>query len=135
MDDRAARELVDAWVAGYRRAWVSNEPTDIEAIFTPDARYFPSPSSEPWRDHAGIVAGWRDRQDVNGDWRFRYEIRGIDPSSGPEDGLRAFVRGWTDYPNAEPRVNYDNLWVVDLTPDGRAHRFIDWWMERKATTA
>ena len=55
--------------------------------------------------------------------------------AGPDGGVRALVRGWTDYPNAEPRIDYDNLWMLDLRPDGRATRFTEGWMERTATTA
>ena len=43
MDHNVARKMVDTWMTGYLRAWTTNEPGDIEAIFTPDARYFPSP--------------------------------------------------------------------------------------------
>ena len=34
MNDRIA-----AWVDSYRRAWESNDPADIRAVFTEDALY------------------------------------------------------------------------------------------------
>ena len=37
------------------------------------------------------------------------------------------VQGRTDYPADKL---YDNLWVIRLTPDGRASRFTEWYMAR-----
>lgn len=37
------------WIAAYERAWGSNEPDEIGALFTEDALYYPAPFVEPWR--------------------------------------------------------------------------------------
>jgi SnoaL-like domain len=114
------REAVQDWVERYVRAWDSNDPQEIGALFTDAAEYYTAPFREPWRGRQGIVEGWLDRKDEPGDWAFRYEVMGI-------DGDMAFVQGWTEYPNDEP-PKYSNLWVIRLAADGRASEFIEWWM-------
>jgi len=44
------------------------------------------------------------------------------------DGGRAFVQGRTDY--REDSRSYDNLWIIQLTGDGRATAFTVWYMPR-----
>ena len=107
------------WVDGYVRAWESNDPAAISALFAEDARYFPAPFREPWRGRAGIVAGWLERKDEPGTWSFRHEMVAVAGDLG-------FVRGWTRY--VEPPAEYSNLWVVRLAADGRCAEFTEWWM-------
>lgn len=71
MTDRAT---VKSWLAGYVRAWTTNDPADIEALFTPDAIYRPTPHSDGWRGHAAIVDGWLGRKDDPGTCSFEPPI-------------------------------------------------------------
>ena len=113
---------VRAWVDGYRRAWESNEPDDIRALFTDDATYRDFPSqAEPPTGQDAIVAVWLKQRDEPGDTTF--EVGQIDIS-----GDRAFVRAVTEYVKAGDV--YDNLWVIDLAADGRASAFTEWYMKR-----
>lgn len=41
------RTAVSGWIDGYVRAWQSNAPADIRALFTEDALYYPEPCAEP----------------------------------------------------------------------------------------
>jgi uncharacterized protein (TIGR02246 family) len=110
---------VEAWVEGYTRAWASNDSKDIGPLFTEDARYFTAPGREPWSGREAIVREWLGRKDEPGTWEFRFEPLAV-------VGDLAFVRGWTTY-NDGP--DYDNLWVIQLAPDGRCSSFTEWWME------
>jgi hypothetical protein len=112
-------EAVRRWMEGYVRAWTSNEPDDIRALFTEGASYRTAPWRKRWRGHDEIVRGWLERKDEPGSWRFRWEIHAT-------SGDRAFVRGWTDYDDGSPRTH--NLWDVTLTEDGRCSEFTEWWM-------
>src|SRR5688500_12284173 len=114
MDEATVR----TWVDGYVKAWGTNDPEDITALFSEGARYYTAPHREPWNGQANIVAGWLERKEQPGEWTFRYEILGI-------DGDTAFVRGWTGYTDDS---DYSNLWVITLDGDGRASEFIEWWM-------
>lgn len=120
MTDRAA---VSAWIARYLRAWSSNEPADIEALFTPDAIYRPTPHSDGWRGRDAIVAGWLDRRDDPGTWSFEHTILAVDADV-------AVVQGRTVY--TAPPLDYSNLWVLRLEPDGRCRDYVEWWVDRNA---
>ena len=118
MDEEAVRD----WVDRYVHAWGSNDPGDISALFTEDARYYTAPHREPWTGHDGIVRGWLGRKDDQGDWGFSYDVLAT-------AGDLAFVRGLTAY--RSEGVDYSNLWVLRLAGDGRASEFTEWWMEAR----
>lgn len=109
---------LDAWMAGYVRAWKSNAAADIEALFTEDARYYKAPYAEPWTGRADIVAGWIAEDDT-GEVRFEWE-----PVSVTEE--LAVVRGRTVY--RDPPETYSNMWEIRLADDGRCTEFVEWWM-------
>lgn len=118
------RTTAQEFLTGYERAWASNEPDDIRAIFTPDAEYRTEPWSTPWRGHDEIVAGWLEAQDAPGDYTFEGDVAAV-------DGDTAFVEGITRYTNDR---TYRNLWVVRLADDGRARSFTEWFMKEPADT-
>lgn len=110
------------WIEGYKKAWASNEPDDIRALFTDDARYLTSPTS-PWREGIDtIVEGWLADRDEPGDCTFDCEVL-------EETDRFAVMRGVTDY-SAVGRPVYDNMWVMRFTPDGRATEFIEFYKQR-----
>lgn len=49
--------MVTAWMNGYLRAWDSNTPEDIRALFTDDAEYHTAPFVDPRVGVDAIVAG------------------------------------------------------------------------------
>jgi ketosteroid isomerase-like protein len=110
---------LERWVEAYVGAWGSNDPIEIEAMFTEDAMYYTAPFRAPWRGRREIVDGWVSRKDEQGEWEFRFEVVAVAGSVG-------FVRGWTAYAD----VRYSNLWVVRLE-DGRCEEFMEWWMEER----
>jgi uncharacterized protein (TIGR02246 family) len=116
---RVDRAALERWMERYVKAWGSNDPQDIGALFTDDATYYTAPHREPWRSRQGIVDGWLDRKDEPGQWDFRYEVLAIADNLG-------FVRGWTTYHTDEE--DYSNLWVIRLDDQGRCSEFIEWWM-------
>jgi hypothetical protein len=111
------------WVERYKRAWASNEPDDIRALFTTDATYAyrPSDAKAP-RGHDAIVASWLEGRDGPGDYTFEFWV----VSETPEV---AVVQAVTDYSASGGKV-YDNLWVIRFAEDGRAGEFTEWYMER-----
>jgi len=112
---------VTRWVDAYQKAWTSNAPDDIRALFTLDAVYNGRPDDpEAWRGADGIVAGWLDHRDEPGDWTFEWNLLGI-------AGDVAYVQNLTTYVEGP---DYDNLWVIAFDPDGRARGFTEWAMSR-----
>jgi SnoaL-like protein len=116
-------KTVEQWLAGYLRAWASNRPADIEALFTPDAIYRPTPHSDGWHGREAIVAGWLGRKDEPGTWSFEHSILAIDADV-------AVVQGRTIY--KDPPLDYSNLWILRLDPDGRCREYVEWWIDRTA---
>jgi len=91
MEDAQARR-VQAWVDGYVRAWNSNDPADIRALFTQDAAYYTEPYSRPWRDQDEIVRQWLDRKDEPGQAQFTWHPLAVTSEV-------AVIQGETAYPN------------------------------------
>lgn len=114
-------EAVTLWVDAYRRAWESNEPDDIRALFAEDAEYLTEPFAEPWRGHDEIVEQWLKAKDDPGDTTFEWH-----PVAANDDV--AVVQGRTVYTGKTHGV-YDNLWVIRWAHDGRARSFTEWWMK------
>jgi hypothetical protein len=109
-----------AWVDAYVRAWNSNDPQDIGALFADDATYRTEPFAEPWSGRAEIVERWLERKDEPGNSEFVWK-----PLAAAEDV--AIVEGTTRY--REPPDTYSNLWVIRLDADGRSREFTEWWMK------
>lgn len=118
-------ETLRRWTKGYVRAWESNDPAAIGALFTEDARYFTEPHAAPWEGREAIVRAWLENKDEPGDHTFRWEPMAVDGDLG-------FVRGWTNY--TDPPTAYGNLWVVRLDADGRASEFVEWWVRVREHT-
>lgn len=118
---------VTSWMTAYVRAWDSNEPDDIRALFTPDASYRTAPFEPPRIGHEAIVSGWIDDRDDPGDYDFRWSTIGI-------DGDTAFVEGETAYRGGRhgSARTYSNLWVIRFAADGRASSFTEWYMRQGA---
>lgn len=126
MNDRATTEAAARrWIDGYRRAWASNDESDIRALFTASARYFTEPWIPPVEGQDAIVESWLDRRDEPGTFAFEGDIAGV-------DDLTFFYSGVTRYDSG---TVYSNLWVVRLTPElDRAESFTEWWMDQSRTS-
>jgi ketosteroid isomerase-like protein len=107
------------WMAGYRRAWESNDPDDIRALFTDDALYYTAPFRQPSRGIDAIIEMWLDRKDEPGDNTFEWH-----ELLQTEDVV--IVQGETDYKDV---AKFSNLWLIRFAESGRATEFTEWWMD------
>lgn len=113
-------ETVQQWLDQYLRAWESNEPDHIGALFTADATYAGGPlDPEPWLGLDNIIGGWISHRDEPGTWTFE----GGTIVAANDIGI---IQGTTRYDDG--RV-YANLWVITFAPDGRARSFVEWFMK------
>lgn len=119
------RDELETWLANYRKAWSSDDPADIAALFTENASYSPWPYSEPWRARDTIVAKWIERGDSKRPWSFEHRIVAVDGDLGVVEGLTAYPAHGQDQ-----ETEFKNLWLIRLTPEGRATEFAEWWAER-----
>lgn len=124
------RDDLETWLASYRKAWGSDDPEDVAALFTDSATYSPWPYARAWDGRDAIVAKWIERGDSGRPWTFEHRILAVDGDLG-------VVEGVTGYPahGDEEETEFKNLWLIRLTPDGRASEFAEWWVEREKQVA
>jgi hypothetical protein len=105
------------WLAGYEKAWRSKNPDDVRALFTDEAEYWFRPNDPaPVKGVEAIVDAWLEDEPTEPVWEMGVLI---------EDAGLAILRGWVDYPGHQ---KYTNLWEVHFAADGRAFRFVEWFM-------
>ncbi|MFI9558599.1 YybH family protein [Nonomuraea endophytica] len=109
---------LEQWIADYVRAWNTNDPAGIAALFTEDASYYTEPHAQPWHGRDAIVAGWLANQDEPGQTSFTWQPLTV-------TGDLAIVQGTTVYPDR----TFSNLWVIRFGQDGGCREFTEWWME------
>jgi len=106
---------IDTWLAGYLKAWGSDAPEDITAIFEPGARYYTTPYRPPHEGHEAIVSMWVGRKNTTIAWSFDYQVLAREGALHVIEGVTTYPDG-IDNPGAEI---YDNLWLVTLADSGR----------------
>lgn len=106
---------------GYLKAWRSNTPEDIRALFTEDAEYYTQAFREPWRGIEAIIEGWIGRDNVVGNWDFSYEWLAVGEESAVLEGLTVYK---------EPPESYANVWLIRLNAEGRCVVFKEWWIRK-----
>jgi hypothetical protein len=72
------RDLVERWLAGYGAAWEGKDPAQLTALFDPEANYFETPFSAPFKGLAAIQSYWREAVSAQKDIRFLAELWNID---------------------------------------------------------
>src|SRR4051812_39449014 len=99
---------LSTWIDGYVRAWNSNDPQDIGALFAEQAVYFTEPYAQPWRGRAQIVESWLEHKDEPGETTFTWSPVAVTDET-------AVIKGVTVYPDKV----FSNLWVIRF--DGAGH--------------
>ncbi len=113
---------VQRWLDDYVTAWESNDPERIAALFTDDADYYTAPYRPPWHGRDEILRGWGERSDPPGSFECDYRAVAVEGDLG-------VARGWTRY--LERDEEYDNVYFVRMTDDGRCREFTEFWMLRE----
>ncbi|MGW6173251.1 nuclear transport factor 2 family protein [Arthrobacter sp. NPDC055138] len=109
-----------AWITAYRRAWETNDPDQIGALFATDAEYRPDPWTAPWRGRDAIVREWLARKDEPGAATFEWREVAVADGVSVVEGTTVYREGPT----------YSNLWVIRLDGQGQATHFTEWWMDQ-----
>lgn len=111
------RAEVEAWITGYERAWRSAGVDQLEALFTADAAYLPSPWSRPVTGLDAIGRFWEAERD-GPDERFSLtsEVLAV-------EGDVAVARVEVDYANGS---RWRDLWIMRFASDGRCSAFEEW---------
>jgi len=105
------------WLEGYERAWRSKAADDVRAIFTDDAEYWFRPNDpDPVRGIDAIIEMWGEDEPSEPEYALEVLI---------ENERLGIVKGHVNYPG---HALYANLWEVHFDDDGRARRFVEWFM-------
>lgn len=108
------------WLDGYLRAWKTKHDDDVRATFTDDAEYWFHPyDSDQVRGIDAILAMWGDEEPAE---------PVIDLDVLIENDDLGIITGTVDYPG---HTRYSNMWEVHFGPDGRATKFVEWYMSPK----
>jgi ketosteroid isomerase-like protein len=106
------------WLDGYVRAWASKDPDAVHALFTEDGEYWFRPDDpHPVRGRDAIVAMWAEEDEPT---EPVHDLRVL--IENDEVGI---ITGRVDYPGHQL---YMNMWEVHFADDGRATRFVEWFM-------
>jgi uncharacterized protein (TIGR02246 family) len=120
---------VERWIESYRRAWETDDASDVASLFTDDATYKPYPWPRErvgWQGRDEIVEKWIGRGDSKIGWKFDHSVLAV------EDDI-AVIEGWTSYDRGEGEAwdeAYANIWLVRFAEDGRARQFSEWWVQK-----
>ena len=116
---------IDAWLAGYRHAWQTDDRADMAGLFADDVRYFTAPYHEPLRGVDEVAAYWLGEKEAGIPWTFSPEVLA-------REGDLYVVRAVTTYPEGgshdDDPAQFHNLWLVTLDGDGRAREFVEYFM-------
>ena len=119
------REDVSGWLERYVAAWKSGGRSQIEALFTDDARYRYHAYDEPVVGKAAIADSWLEDPDAPGTFDASYECFAV-------DGDAAVAIGASTYFGADGAVDrvYDNVFVLRFEGEGRCSDFTEWYVKR-----
>lgn len=125
MTDRAT---VSRWLAAYEAAWRAPGTEDLVNLFADDASYLKSPYEEPITGLKAIKQMWEEEREGPD------EVFTLTTGILAVDGPTAVVRAEVCYGNP-PVQEYRDLWVIQLTDDGRCSCFEEWpyWPGRPYT--
>jgi hypothetical protein len=119
------REDVSRWLERYVAGWKSGDRVEIEALFSPEARYRYHPYDEPLVGRAAIADSWLEDPDTPGSFDAGYECFAA-------DGDTAVAIGRSTYVGTDGEVDrvYDNVFVLRFDAEGRCSDFTEWYMKR-----
>lgn len=110
---------VQRWVVAYERAWRTEGIDSLAEVFTPDVSYRPSPWVDPIEGLTDLGAFWEaERKGPDEEFALSCEVVAV-------DGSTAVVRVSVDY-GAPLHSRWRDLWVLELTTDGRCTAFEEW---------
>lgn len=116
---------IDDWLAAYRRAWKTDAPEDVAALFTEDVRYSTAPYRKPLEGVEEVSSYWLGEKESGIPWTF-------EPRVLAQERDLYVVEVLVRYPEGEEggqgAVEYRDIWLVRLAEDGRAREFVEYFM-------
>ncbi|HEX8255692.1 MAG TPA: nuclear transport factor 2 family protein [Thermoanaerobaculia bacterium] len=120
--DRAVR-----WAEHYFRAWKTNDPADVRALFTEDAVYYYGPFRPPARGREEIVRRWVANA-AQANVEIAHEVVAV-------SGAAAVIHWAVSFDQPSGRVAMDGVLIVQLNEDGRCYEHREWYVEETSPAA
>jgi hypothetical protein len=117
------RDAFAAWLERYFAAWRSNDPAEVEALFSEDAVYSYGPFRPSAAGRAAIVRNWVEGG-VQPGLETSFEVLAVEGERG--------VAGWrVSFDASDGRVTMDGILVCDLDAEGRCTLHREWYEVRE----
>jgi ketosteroid isomerase-like protein len=124
-----SREMVRSVLETYGRAWTTQNPDLILAVFTEDAIYHERVLKEPYRGHAEIREYWMDKV-VRGQANIEFEVVNV-----YVDGTTAIAEWMADFDDRVQRVRKHMKELAVLEFSGtRIKHLREYWASEEIKT-
>ncbi len=111
---------MEGWLAGYGKAWESQDPDQLHSLFSDDAAYEETPFDRHMRGIDEIREYWATGGEFQREIEFRYEVLATDP---------AIARWWATYLRTQDggRSKLDGIFLLEFDDKGRCTSLKEWW--------
>jgi ketosteroid isomerase-like protein len=119
--------MVQRWLDAYVAAWIAYDEAMISDLWSEDAVWY-RPFGVRAVGRERITAEWLAEQHhfTPGGYDAQYEPIAIDGDIVVTHGRTRFV----DVETGAMRGEFDNVWILRFTPDGRCAEFHEWYAGR-----
>ncbi len=111
---------VNAWLAGYRKAWVELDADAAAALFTDEAVYRDVPTGPAHRGREGVARYWRQVTAAQEGVELVY-------CQPLVVGSRAAVEWWATFRSSGKEVTIPGCFVLRFAGDGLCRELREYW--------
>lgn len=113
------------WLGAYGSAWENRDAAAAANLFSPDARYFETPYSDPFEGPAGVRDYWTrvtaDQRDID----FRFSPIAVQGNTGIASWGAVFTTV-----SGGARVELNGVFVLEFDESRRCTTLREWWHVR-----
>ena len=113
-------QTLDAWIAGYRRAWENPDADAVAALFTPDATYRSNIFEDAHLGRAGVKAYWESVTSSQSNVRVQMGHPFV-------DGSRVSVEFWTNMSVNLDEVTLAGFLHLDFDDNWLCRQLREYW--------
>jgi uncharacterized protein (TIGR02246 family) len=111
---------VQAWLDGYRKAWVDLDPEAAAALFTEDATYQEQPYEDAYQGQEGVRSYWAGVTATQSDVEVTYGTPFV-------DGDRVAAEFWVTMKNGGADITLAGTLLLSFAGDGRCRTLREYW--------
>lgn len=120
------RSDFDGWLTRYFGAWLTNDESEVAALFAEEAVYEYGPFREPARGRGEIVRNWAADPEGQREVRLSHEVLAVEGRTG----VAHWRASYAARAGGSGRVEMDGVLVIEFDVDGRCIRHREWYARR-----